>query len=152
MPNFVLSKDCKAYINSTAAVSTDYTTALSGATEVSNIKDLSLNFSTAKADISTRAGNGWVQSAPTLKDGTITFQMVWKPSDPAFDDLLTAWLGNDEVFFAALDGADDAVGSQGPAGNFAVTNFSRNEALPEAVMVDVELSASSYNDWHVSGT
>lgn len=148
--NFVLGKDCKAYYSATAvtaATNSAYATALAGATLIANIKDLKLNFSTEKADISTRANSGWKATAATLKDGTITFTMVWKPTDAAFAAIRDAWLGSLEVFFSALDGLYTVSGNQGPAGNFTVTNFSRSEGLNEAVTVDVELSPSSFDGW-----
>ena len=150
MPNFTLGKDCKAYYGATLAAGTDnaaYSTALAAATVGDNLKDLKLNFSTDKADISTRANNGWKATAATLKDGTITFTMLWKPGDAFFTAVLTAWQNSTELFFSALDGVYTVSGNQGPAGNFTVTNFSRSEGLTDAVTVDVELSPSSQNGW-----
>lgn len=150
MPNYVLGKDCKAYASATpitAGANSDYATALAAATLFSNVKDLKLNFSTEKADISTRASGGWKATAATIKDGTITFTMLWKPADANFGIIKTAWLASAEIFFGALDGVYGTAGNQGPAGNFTVTNFSRSEGLNESVTVDVELSPSSFNGW-----
>jgi len=43
-------------------------------------------------------------------------------------------------------------GSQGVAGNFTVTNFSRNESLEEALTVSVSLKPSSYTNWWLVGS
>jgi hypothetical protein len=148
MSAYVLGLNCHAYYSATPLTTTSYATPLSSATEITNIKDLKINLSSEKTDISTRGGSGWKATAPTLKDGTITFQMLWKPADTAFTALLTAWQAGTEVAFFALDGVKTAAsGSQGPAGNFTVTSFNRNESLTEAVMVDVELSPSSQSGW-----
>lgn len=148
MSNYVLGQNAKLYYSATPVTSTTYATPLAASTEITLVKDVKVNLSTDKADISTRAGLGWKQTVPTLKDGTITFSMLWKPADANFTAILTAWLANAELAIFALDGIKTATsGNQGPAGNFTVTNFSRNESLTEALMVDVELSASSFNGW-----
>lgn len=146
--NYVLGKDCKAFMSTTAVTSTTYTTAVGSATELTNVKDLKLNFQTDKADVSTRASGGWKNEVNTVKSGTITFTMQWKPADTLFNNMRDAFLNATEIFFVALDGVKTAAsGSQGPAGNWTVTNFSRSEGLNEAVTVDVELSPSSFTGW-----
>jgi hypothetical protein len=148
MSNFVLGKDSHAYYSATPVTSTSYATPLASTTEITNIKDLKINFTTDKADISTRGSGGWKSTAATLKDATITFTMVWKPGDTGFTAIFTAWNTNAEIAFFALDGVKTASsGSQGPAGNWMVTSFSRSEGLTDALTVDVELSPSSFNGW-----
>src|SRR5437764_754148 len=103
MANFVLGMNGVAYISATPATASDHTTvstAVSAATAITNVKDLKCNLQVEKADITTRANTGWKATAPTLKDGTITFQMVWKPGDTNFGIMLTAWSTNAEIFFA----------------------------------------------------
>lgn len=150
MANFVLGKDCKAYYSATPLTSTSYATPLAAATELSNIKDLKINFQTDKTEITTRASGGWKENATTLKDGSISFNMKWLPADAGFSAILTAWINNAEIAFYALDGAKGTAGFQGPAGNWNVSNFSRIEDLSGAVMVDVELTPSSYSGWVVT--
>lgn len=148
MANFVLGKDCKAYYSATALTSTSYATPLASATLLDDIKDLNFDFSTEKADITTRGSGGWKTQVATLKDASISFQMVWKPSDAGFTAILTAFNATTEIAFFALDGVKTASsGSQGPAGNWMVSKFSRKEGIGEAVTVDVELTPSTYNGW-----
>ena len=53
-------------------------------TELGNALDVNLNLSTGEADITTRANNGWKATAATLKEGSIEFEMLWKPTDAGF--------------------------------------------------------------------
>jgi len=153
MPNFVLGENCVAYYDATTVTASDNATLLTAITAaastgvISNVKDLKINLTADKADISTRAGAGWKATVPTLKDGSVTFGMLWKPGDVNFAALLAAYLAGSEVFFAALDGVYSVSGNQGIAGNFTVSNFSRNEPLTGAVEVEVELSPSSFTGW-----
>jgi len=142
--NFVLGMNCKLYFDATPVGSTDYS---SITTELSNVTDVNLNLETGEADITNRANNGWRATAATLKDGSIEFEMVWKPSDPGFQAIQTAWKNSAEIAILCLDGARTVAGSQGLGGNFTVANFSRSEPLEEAVKASVTLKPSSYNDW-----
>ncbi|HUU36148.1 MAG TPA: phage tail tube protein [Vicinamibacterales bacterium] len=148
--NFVLGKDCKFYRASAVLDGDSVTPALASWTEIDNVKDLTLNLETGETDISTRATGGWVATAATLKNGSISFQMLWLPEDAGFAALQTAWEDSAEIGLMALDGDKDVSGSQGLASNFTVTNFSRSEPLTEAVMVDVTVKPSSQPEWYES--
>lgn len=149
MPNFILGMNAKLYTAGalfTGADEIDVTGAT--LTEFTNVKDLTLNLETGEADITTRANNGWRATASTLKDGSIEFELVWKPGDTEFEKFRDAWVNSTEIAVVALDQAEDVVGTQGPAGNFTVTNFSRSEGLEDALMASVTLKPSSYMQWH----
>jgi hypothetical protein len=148
--NYVLGMNCKLYFGS-ALLSESVTPATADWTEIDNAKDVTLNLETGEADVTTRANNGWKATAATLKEGSIEFEMLWKPGDSAFIALQTAWAGGSEVAVAAMDGPIDGEGStgkQGLASNFTVTNFTRDEPLAEAVTVKVTLKPSSFTQWY----
>jgi TP901-1 family phage major tail protein len=146
--NFVLGLECKLYFSATLVDDGSNTPDQISWTEIGNAKDVTLNCETGEADITTRANNGWRATAATLKDGSIEFEALWKPGDGAFDALQSAWAAGDEIAIAAMDGAIATVGKQGLAGNFTVTNFSRNEPLEEAVTVSITLKPSSFTQWY----
>jgi hypothetical protein len=151
VPNYVLGYNGKLYINTTPVTANTNAALQAGATGgvlVGNAQDVNIDLSTDKADVTTRANSGWTQEVPTLKKGTIKYKMIWKPGgDATILAIRTAWLAGAEIFAAALDGLAGVAGSEGPAGNFTVTNFSRGEQLKDAMSLDVELSASSFNGW-----
>jgi hypothetical protein len=105
--------------------------------EVKNVKDLTLNLEKGEADVSTRGNSGWRAQLATLKDGNVEFQLVWDTSDPHFASLLDSFLNNTPVEFAVMDGDIAVAGSQGLRALMMVFNFSRSEALEEAIMADV---------------
>lgn len=106
-------------------------------TELSDVKDVTINLETGEADVTTRGGDGWRQTAATLKDGSIEFEMVWDTGDAGFTAIKDAFFANSDIAMVALDGAKDAVGSQGLWADFQITNFTRAEPLEEALMVSV---------------
>lgn len=116
--------------------------------EIGNVRDLTINMEMGVADVTTRGGNGWRQNVATLRDGTVTFQMVYDTADADFTALQTAFLATTaaarEIKIAAMDGDISTSGTQGLVAFMNVTNFSMPENLEEAVMVDVTLQPS-YN-------
>jgi predicted secreted protein len=148
--NFTLGMNCKLFLGADL-LSLEVGASSATWTEADNVKDLTLNLSAGEADITTRANGGWKATAATLKEGSIEFDMLWKPSDDLFDAIQEAWLGGDEIAAAAMSGpvtGEGSSGSQGLASNFSVTNFTRNEPLNEAVTVKVTLKPSSFTEWY----
>lgn len=106
-----------------------------------NVRSVSLSLEKNVADITTRSGNGWRQVVGVLKDGSVTFQMIWDTSDPSFANMSYAFFNDMPIYLAVLDGdANSAVTGtriQGLYSPFSVTNLSRNEDLEEALLADV---------------
>jgi len=106
-------------------------------TELTNVKDVTLNLETGEADVTTRGNAGWRASVATLKDGSIEFEMVWDTEDAGFTAIKDAYFNNTAIAFAVMDGRLETAGSQGLQADFTITNFSRNEPLEEALTVSV---------------
>ena len=139
---FLLGLEAKVYFGTTGAE-------LSAMTELTNVRDLSVKLSAGEADITTRANQGWRGTAPTLKECAVDFEMIWKPADAGFAAIKTAYLGNGTVELAILSGAKDVAGSEGPKGSFSITEFSRDEALEEAIKVSVTAKLATFDEWVV---
>jgi hypothetical protein len=122
--------------------------------EVSNVKDVTLNLEKGEADVTTRANNGWRATVGTLKDASIEFQMVWDTLDAGFDANRQAFFDNTPLEFAVMDGDITDPDSEGLRATFDIFNFTRNEALEEAIMVDVSIKptyAANAPEWITGG-
>ena len=117
-------------------------------TEVANVRDVTLSLEAGEADITTRGNSGWRATAPTLRECSVEFQMVWKPGDTVFEAIKSAFLTAATVALAVLDQKSSVSGAQGPLGDFSITNFSRNEALEEAIVADVTAKLAVFVEWH----
>ncbi|MBI5725017.1 MAG: hypothetical protein HZA50_13735 [Planctomycetes bacterium] len=106
-------------------------------TELSNVKNVTLNLQTGEADVTTRANHGWKATAATLKEGSIEFEMIWDTEDEGFAAIKDAYFGNLIIGIAVMDGPIAQAGSQGLWADCMITNFSRDEALEEAISVKV---------------
>lgn len=103
--------------------------------ELTNVRDNTLNLEKGDADVTTRGNNGWRATLATLKDGSVEFEMVWDPDDAGFDAIHDAYFNDNVIGLSILDGAI-ATGT-GLQADFAITNFTRNEPLEEAMTVNV---------------
>jgi hypothetical protein len=137
---FVLGMNAKIYQGAPGG-------ALNTLTEMGNVKDVTLNLEAGEADVTTRANQGWRATAPTLRECTAEFEMLWKPGDAGFDAVKTAFLTSGGIRLAVLTGARDATGSEGPLGDFSITNFSRSEPLEEGVTVSVTAKLAVFDEW-----
>ena len=102
-------------------------------TALGNVKDVTLNLETGEADVTTRANAGWRATVGTLKEASVEFEMVWDTADPGFTAIKNAFFDNDPIGLQILDGTS----GQGLQADFSITNFSRSEALEEAITVSV---------------
>jgi Phage tail tube protein len=137
---FLLGMNAKIYQGPTG-------TALASLTEMANVKDVTLNLEAGEADVTTRANQGWRATAPTLRECTAEFEMLWKPGDTGFDAIKTAFLTSATIRLAVLTGDSATSDTEGPLGDFSITNFSRNEPLEEGVTVNVTAKLATFDSW-----
>ena len=150
MADFLLGMNAKIYQG--AAVADPSTLNPATLTEMGNVKDVTLSLEAGEADITTRANSGWRATAPTLRECSCEFEMVWKPGDAGFEAIKTAFLSAGTVALAVLTGAHNETGAEGPVGNWSITNFSRSEALEEAVTVSVTAKLAAFGQWYEAGS
>jgi len=146
MADFLLGMNAKIYHGAAAVDPTTLDPAT--LTEMGNVKDVTLSLEAGQADVTTRANSGWRATAPTLRECNCEFQMVWKPGDAGFEAVKTAFLSAGTVALAVLTDAHATVGSEGPVGNWAITNFSRSEPLEEAITVNVTAQLAAFGSWY----
>ncbi|QQS09054.1 MAG: hypothetical protein IPK69_00005 [Phycisphaerales bacterium] len=102
-------------------------------TALGNTRDVTLNLEAGEADVTTRANSGWRATVATLKEASVEFEMVWDTGDAGFTAIKNAFFNNDPIGLQILD----ASAGQGLQADFSITNFSRSEALEEAITVSV---------------
>lgn len=139
--------ECKAYRSATPLSST----AFDGATwvEMTNVRDVQLPLNKTRADFSKR-GSKVRLNRGALQEWPVNFQIIWDSTDAACQALLTSYLTNAPIALAFLDGDESVADSEGPAANWEVMEFGRNEPLEEGVMVDVVVEPRDFADWYVT--
>ena len=63
---------------------------------------MTLNLEEGEADVTTRANNGWRATEPTLKEGSVEFEMAYDPADTGFAKILGGWLNRIVIPMAIL--------------------------------------------------
>lgn len=123
---YKLGLDAKMYYGTAGA---------SAATVMSNVTNVTLNLTKGEADVTTRAASGWKLTVGTLNDASVEWEMIWDTSDAGFTAMKNAFFNNTLTALKIMDGS--AAGSQGLDADFAITAFTRDEQLTEALKVKV---------------
>ena len=103
-----------------------------GATEVTNVKDLTLSLESGDADVTTRAMQGWKASVATLKEASLEFGMIYDTEDADFTAFQTAYFSNTPLALFVTDGD-----GHGLDADWSITGFSVEQPLEEAMSVSV---------------
>ena len=103
-----------------------------GATEVKNVKDLTLNLESGVADVTTRATKGWRASVATLKEASLEFGILYDTEDADFLAFQEAYFGNAPLALFVTDGAGSGLDA-----DWSITGFSIEQPLEEALTVQV---------------
>jgi len=127
----VLGLDGKLYYN-TASFGTPTWT------EITNVKDLDLPMEKSEADVTTRNNGGFRAVRGALKSATLSFGMVYDPTDTIWEAIRDAFMNNTTVEFAVADGAIATVGTEYFRAETEIMKFGRSEQLEQAMMSDVE--------------
>jgi hypothetical protein len=104
-------------------------------TELTCLKDVTLNVEKSEADVTTRANNGWKAVLGALKEGSVELEIVWDPEDAGFTAVQESFFQDKALGLAILDGPMES--GTGLKADFAVTKFSRKEPLGEAMTAGV---------------
>ena len=127
-----LGLDGKLYLNQGTYEAPDWF-------EMTNVRDLTLNLEKGEADVTTRGNNGWRAIKATLKESSIEFEMVWDTADASFSAIFGAWMNNEDLELAVMDGDIEEPGAQGLRATFTVITCSRSEPLEEAMTASVTI-------------
>ena len=120
-------------------------------TEITNVRDLTLNMDAAEADATTRANNRWRATAAALRDASVEFEMVWDTADAGFQAIRDAWKNGADLEMAVVDGDIATSGTEGLRATFAITGFNRNEPLEDTMTANVTIKpgySANPPEWH----
>ena len=103
-----------------------------GASEATNVKDVSLSLEAGSADITTRAAQGWRVKKATLKEGSLEFEMNYDTEDAFCVDVIQKFITGDAISLFVSDGAGEGLDA-----DWIITNCSMEQPLEDAVTVSV---------------
>lgn len=145
MPLF--GKNAKLYYSATPFNGTNVANDLTW-TEVTNVADLTDNFTPTEADVTTRAtaAGGWEATAVVLNAGEVSFTMLVEENDTIYDAVVAAFLGQTPITMMDLTGAKTSTESIGLAANFSVA-LTFNKPVKGVQTADVTLKVFQYPEW-----
>jgi hypothetical protein len=106
--------------------------------EISAIRNVTLNLSIAEGDGSSRASL-WKLVVMALGEADIDIELPWNPTDTGFQQFAKAFFGRTPMALAILDGDKATAGSQGFWADFVVTSFDREENIDKEMMLKVKV-------------
>lgn len=107
--------------------------------EIDQVKDVTLTMTNNEADVTTRAGGGFVLTLPTTTAIEVSFQMLSKTGDQDLDAIRTAFFAKTDLEFAVMSGPVTDTDSRGVRFTGRVYSFTRNEAIGDAQLFDVTI-------------
>lgn len=102
-------------------------------TEVTNVKDLTVNLESGEANVTTRATSGWKASVATLKDASLEFGILYDTDDADFQAFQEAYFSNTAMALFISDGEGSGLDA-----DFSITGFTLEQPLEEAVSVSIK--------------
>lgn len=139
----VMGLDAKIYYDESGVGGSSWT-------ELTNVKDVTLNLDRTEVDVTTRANDGWKASETPLKEASVEFQMIYDTSDAGFTAMMDAYLNNTLIGIAACDGNVATSGTQGLHADMKVMNIGQQQELENVIMVSVTLKptySGTAPDW-----
>ncbi len=121
-------------------------TSLPAMTEVTIVKDVTFTTSSDAIDVSTRAGNTKTY-IHGMKDVEMTFDMVAENGNTEYDLISAASENQTVIALAAMSLGKADSGSEGPNGNWIITDFSRPQPLNDVQVVSVTCKPFSAYTW-----
>jgi predicted secreted protein len=106
-------------------------------TELSGVKNVTLNVQGKEVDVTTRASAGFALADIALMDASIEFDLPLDPADTGYQAVETAFFARSLVGLAVMSGGVTVAGSRGLWADCKITQFNREESLEDAMIVKV---------------
>jgi hypothetical protein len=107
--------------------------------EVTSVRDLTLGDSMSEADVTRRASGGWRETAPTLREASVDFDMVNVAGDTNITTIRAAYAARTPVEFAIMDDGIAVPGARGIRATFIISKFELTQELENAQMISVTM-------------
>lgn len=120
MASYVLGKDC---------ILKHGTAGSTAATIVPTVRDVTVNMENDEADVSTRAGGGFKETALALIGLSIDFEMLFDATETICKAFIQAYVSRTKKSFLVTDASGD-----GWDADFVITNFTYGQPLNGAVV------------------
>jgi len=117
---------------------------------VNKIKDENLSLTKSLADVTTRQAAGWRQQVGTLKEASVSLQLLFDDDYSEANNLLfrDSFLNNTRILLGFFDKDPTLAATtiEGLYGGWEVTEHQVNRELENAIMIDVTLTSREDDD------
>lgn len=109
--------------------------------------DVSTNLEKGDADVSTR-NSSWRAHAGTLKDFSLEFPLLTRPTHPAYLIFVDAFINDTLLDLLVLTGDKDEAGNDGQRAVMQCMGFGRDEPLEDAIVNNISMMTALDDDLH----
>lgn len=104
---------------------------------IENVSDLTISDSYEEANVTSRAGLGFTQTEPTLRNIELSFTMQNIEDDDEQNEIIDAYIARLPLELLVIDSPLDEEEWAGIRGTFKVFSLTRNQAISDAQTFDV---------------
>lgn len=141
--NYQLGRDAKLYAGAVGSTP---------ATEIKDVKDLSLSLTQDEIDITTRTAKGWKATAPGLREAEISFDLLCAAGSTEAKLFLNAYKGGADgtvtsANYVAIKIVDNSIdGLATFEADCMVSDCSMEQNLEDAIKLSIKVKPTVYDD------
>lgn len=139
----IVGHQCVLYYNNGTEVSPSWL-------EIDTVRDVTLSLSANEVDDTSRTTNGWRSKLAGLREWGADFEMIYDPSNTAWQKVREAYFDGSSLEILALDGDIIEDDHEGLRGVVFVTNFERAEPLEDVVANSTTFVGNGTPTWVIS--
>ena len=119
-------------------------------TAIDTVRDVTANMEANDVDDTSRTTNGWRSRKQGLKQWGADFEMIYDPSNTAWQAVRSSFFSGDEIEILILDQDISVDGAEGLRGTVEVTNFEKTEPLEDVQANSTTFAGNGTPVWVVA--
>ena len=119
---------------------------------IDTVRDVTVKLDANTVDDTSRTTNGWRSRKQGLKQWGADFEMIYDPSNVAWQNVRASFFDGTEIEILALDQDISIDGAEGLQGVVEVTNFEKAEPLEDVQSNSTSFAGNATPVWVVAGS
>jgi len=121
-------------------------------TAIDTVRDVTAQLDAGTVDDTSRTTNGWRSRKQGLKEWGADFEMIYEPTNTAWQKVRESFFNGDQVEVLILDQDISIDGARGLRGTVEVTGFEKAEPLEDVQSNSTTFAGSSVPVWVVASS
>ena len=118
--------------------------------ELKKVRDVTLGFTVAEADATTRANGGYESTIAAIHGNTITFELTSHTDDVGLQAIHEAYKTGEVIELAAITLDRSLAGAEGPKSRMSITGWDEAQQLKDVIKVKVTAKVETFGCWYLA--